>query len=83
MGMTPYVHEPIKAIKRYPSLRVAERPDSYQLQARVSGYGPDEIEAAFAVGLAKLSPRGIDPDRVEADAQNGLLTLRVPKRDLD
>jgi HSP20 family molecular chaperone IbpA len=80
MAVMAPTYEPIK---RYPSLSVAERPDSYQLQARVRGFSPDEIEATFAVGLAKLSPRGIDPDRVEAYADNGQLMLRVPKRDVN
>ncbi len=79
-GVTPFVPE---RIKRYPSLKVAEQPGGYQLQARVRGYGPDEVEAAFAVGLAKLSPRGIDPNRVEAYAEDGMLTLRVPVRSAD
>lgn len=64
---------------RYPTLQVTEHPTSYELRARVPGFGPEEVEAAFAAGLAKLAAKGIDAGRVEASVQDGTLTLQVPK----
>jgi hypothetical protein len=77
MAVLPSTYE---SGERYPTLKVEELPGCFELRGRVRGYGPEEVEAAFAVGLTKLTSMGINAERAEAVVKDGLLTLRVPRK---
>lgn len=95
-------------LRVYMPVNLRETSDSYEVEAPVAGFGPDDIDVTFSDGLLTIKaekkgqreeqgqylrrefPRAssarqlalsgeIDPEKIEANVEHGLLTVRVPK----
>ena len=66
----------------------------YEVDVPVPGYGPDEIEVSFQDNIVTVSgrnqrrnfsrsfsvPEDIDPEKIEAQVKDGMLTLMLDRR---
>lgn len=97
-----------RGLRVYMPVNLKETGDSYEVEAPVAGFAPEDIDVTFTDGLLTIraekkeqrEERGqylrreflrassvrqlalsgeIDPEKIEADVEHGLLTVRVPK----
>lgn len=96
-------------LRVYMPVNLRETSDSYEVEAPVAGFGPEDIDVTFSDGLLTIKAEKkleqqdeqgqylrreflrassgrqlalsgeIDPEKIEAHVENGLLTVRVPK----
>jgi HSP20 family protein len=97
-----------RGLRVYMPVNLRETSDSYEVEAPVPGFGPEDIDVTFSDGLLTIKAERqeqrdeqgqylrreflrasssrqlalsgeIDPEKIQADVENGLLTVRVPK----